>query len=304
MRKLILKNHQCPGDVLAMTAAVESLHLTYPSEYQTDCRTTAWEIWQHNPRVTSICSDDPDATAITMEYPAIHRCNSEPMHMIEAFTEYLGQQIGKPLTTKINRPVVYLSDEERGWVNQVRDTFTGGREIPFWLVNAGSKSDFPAKQWPVEYYQEVVDQTHGLIQWVQVGASEHYHPELRGVMSLVGKTDTRQLIRLAWHASGGIGGITFLMHLMAAHKKPYVCLAGGREPVQWISYPQQHTLHTIGGLSCCQTSACWKSVIVPHENKSVCDKPVFGMTRPVARCLAMIQPREVITTLERICASF
>lgn len=303
MKKLILRNYQCPGDILAMTAAVESLHRTYPGDFKTDCRTTAWEIWQNNPYVQEICSDDPDATVIEMEYPAIHRSNSEPLHMMDGFTEHLANQIGRPISTKVNRPMLYLSDEEKGWVNQVREQFTQGREIPFWVINAGSKSDFPAKQWPVEFYQEVVHRTRGKIQWVQIGASEHNHPSLDGVMDLRGKTDTRQLIRLTYHAQGGLGPITFLMHLMAAHRKPYVCIAGGREPVQWIAYPTQHTLHTIGGLSCCRHGACWKSKVIPDDSGSVCDKPVYGMQRPVARCMAEIGPSEVVRVLERICES-
>lgn len=304
MIKLILQNHQCPGDVMAMTAAVESLHRTYPGEYQTDCRTTAWEIWAHNPHVTEICSDDPLARVIEMHYPGIQRSNAEPLHMIDAYTSYLAEQIGRPLMTKVNRPMIYLSDQEKGWVNQVREQFTDGRNINYWIINAGSKSDFPAKQWPVESFQEVVDRTRGKIQWVQIGAAEHNHPALDGVMDLRGKTDTRQLIRLTYHAQGGLGPITFLMHLMAAHRKPYVCLAGGREPVQWIAYPTQHTLHTIGGLSCCKQSACWKSKVLDDQNGSVCEKPVYGLKRPVAKCMTYITANEVIQVLERLCESY
>ena len=46
MKKLILRANLCPGDILTMTAAVESLHLTYPDEYETDVRTSAREIWE------------------------------------------------------------------------------------------------------------------------------------------------------------------------------------------------------------------------------------------------------------------
>ena len=44
MQKLILRSNLCPGDILTMTAAVESLHLTHPDEYATDVRTPAREI--------------------------------------------------------------------------------------------------------------------------------------------------------------------------------------------------------------------------------------------------------------------
>lgn len=297
MKKIILENKQCPGDVMCLTAAVESLHSLFPGRYLTDVRTTAWEIWQHNPRISQLCSDDPDVEVIRAEYPAVHRSNSEPITMIEAMTEHLEKRLGIGLRCMTNRPVVYLSDEEKGWVDQV--TEITGTKTRFWLVNAGSKNDFPLKQWPVEYYQEVVNRTRGLITWVQIGSLEHNHPELTSVIDLRGKTDTRQLIRLAWHAAGGLGPITFLMHLMAAHRKPYVCLAGGREPVQWIAYPTQTTLHTIGSLSCCATSACWKSKVLASQGENSCDKPVFGLSRLVGKCMAQITPDEVVPILRR-----
>lgn len=298
VQKLILSNHQCPGDVMCMTACVESLHIQYPNRFQTDVRTTAWEIWEHNPRITPIASDDSEATHIKCEYPAVHSSNKEPRHMMDGFCAFLAEQLKIDLQCRVNHPVVYLSDEEKGWVNQVRDTFTGGRNVKYWLINAGSKVDMPAKQWPVEYYQQVVDATHGQIQWVQIGASEHNHPQLHGVLDLRGKTDTRQLIRLAYHAEGGLGGITFLMHLMAAVRKPYVCMAGGREPLQWIQYPLQHTFHSLGQLNCCLRSACWKSKVV-GDTGSLCEQPVYTMQKAVGKCMAMITPQEVVHVLQR-----
>jgi ADP-heptose:LPS heptosyltransferase len=304
-KKLILRANLCPGDILTMTAAVESLHLTYPGEYQTDVRTPSPEIWQHNPRIIKVEDDDPQAEKIDLHYPSINRSNQEHIPFLGGYTDDLARKIDRPLTLKVNRPCLYLSDDEKTWIDQVRHHFTDGRKVPFWLVNAGIKSDYTAKAWPVEYYQEVVSRTLGRIQWVQVGAKEHDHPTLDGAISLVGKTDHRQLIRLVWHARGGLGPVTYLQHLCAAWEKPYICLLGGREPVTWTQYPLQHTLHTIGMFSCCQTSACWKSRIVPagdssSKDQSLCQWPVIGLARPVARCMAAIRPDEVIALLERI----
>lgn len=35
-RQLVLRNHQSPGDVLMLTAAVRDLHLCYPGLFKTD----------------------------------------------------------------------------------------------------------------------------------------------------------------------------------------------------------------------------------------------------------------------------
>lgn len=62
----------------------------------------------------------------------------------------------------------------------------------------------------------MVDHFEDKIQFVQVGDKSHHHPRLNNVIDLVGKTDIRQLTRLAYHAEGAICPVTFLMHLMAA----------------------------------------------------------------------------------------
>lgn len=298
MKKLILKADLCPGDILTMTAAVESLHRTYPGEYVTDVRTPVPAIWEHNPWITPLDTDDADVTVLNLVYPSINRSCQEHVPFLAGYTTDLGEQLGRPLRLTVNRPCLYLDEEERQWIDQVREHAAHGRRVPFWLVNAGIKADYTAKAWPIEYYQEVVDRTVGRIQWVQVGGKEHDHPSLKRVIDLRGKTDHRQLIRLAWHCDGGLGPVTYLQHLCAAWEKPYICLLGGREPVTWVSYPLQHTLHTIGMLDCCRTQACWRSQVVPG-GKDLCEWPVLGLERPVAKCMAMIKPAEVLQILER-----
>jgi len=53
-RKLILRNLQCPGDVLMLTAAVRDLHKTYPDEFLTDVRTYSGALWDNNPYITPL----------------------------------------------------------------------------------------------------------------------------------------------------------------------------------------------------------------------------------------------------------
>lgn len=304
--KLILEARLSPGDVLTMTAAIESLHATYPGRYLTDVRTSAAEIWEHNPRITPIA--DGEGRLIHLDYPTIHSCNERATVFLEGYCDDLGRKLGVPLRLTTNRPHLYLSDDERKWTNQVRDVWAADvadRDVPFWLVSAGVKSDYTAKQWPIEHFQEVIDATRGRIQWVQAGAKEHDHPSLSGVLDLRGKTDGRQLIRLAYWARGGLGPVTYLQHLMAAWEKPYLCLVGGRESVPWVSsYPFQHTFHSVGTLDCCRVKSCWKSRVIPRrdgdgKDGSLCVHPVLGGVRPVARCMALIRPAEVLAVLDR-----
>lgn len=206
---------------------------------------------------------------------------------MQGYVEWFANKLKIPLRLEVNRPYLYLSREERSWIPQV--------ERPFWIVNAGVKKDFTCKGWGHERYQEVVDKLQGKVKFVQIGEKGHEHKPLNGVVDLLGKTDTRQLIRLVYHSSGGVGPSTFLQHLCAAWEKPYVCLLGGREPVAWVQYPKQTTLHTIGQLDCCRSRACWKSRVVPlgdgaHQDGSLCAKPVNG----VPECLTRITPNKVM----------
>ncbi len=47
--KQILANHQSPGDIVMLTAAVRDLHRQHPNCYITDVRTPCPALWEHNP---------------------------------------------------------------------------------------------------------------------------------------------------------------------------------------------------------------------------------------------------------------
>ncbi len=302
----MLKCGMPPGDILTLTVAIESLHATYPGQYLTAVDTPAGEIWANNPHISDLQEDDCEV--LEMQYETVvNRSGQCNIPFLSGYTEDLGEKLGVPLRLTTNRPHLYLSDEEKGWSNQVHDVFSEleGRQVPFWLLSAGVKACYPAKQWPLEYFQEVVDQTAGEIMWVQVGSLEDDHVRIEGALDLIGRTDHRQLIRLAYHAEGGLGGVSYLQHLMAAWEESYLCLLGGREANTWVQYPLQHTFHSIGSLPCCRDNGCWKSRIVKRgdgdeKDNSLCRLPVLGMTRPVGRCMAKIKPEEVLTLLRRV----
>jgi hypothetical protein len=300
MRRLILRTHLSPGDICTLTAAIESLHQTYPGEFQTDIRTSCDEIFFYNPHVTPL--KEAEANVLDMHYTELICCSDGvPNSFLRGYCDYLGKALSLSLELKTNRPHLYLSDDEK--TQNPLEGYGANTHTKYWLVNAGIKRDFTAKQWPVEYYQEVVDHFRGRIWFVQVGSTEHDHPVLEGVINLVGKTRLRHLICLSYHAQGGLGPITLLQHLCAAFEKPYVSLLGGREPVIWTQYPLQTTLHTLGKLPCCRIKSCWRSRVVRlndggEQDQSLCELPVLDFQRPVGKCMAMIKPIEVIRAIE------
>jgi ADP-heptose:LPS heptosyltransferase len=295
-RKLILKNHLSPGDVLVMTAAIHSLHKAHPGKFRIAVDTSCPAIFEHSPDVEPLDKAHEEKwEEVATHYPAINECNQRAIHFMSAYCEYLADnlQVRVPLAT--NRPMVYLSAEERSWMNQVEQEF--GYKGRFWLVNAGRKSDFTCKHYGMENFQKIVDLLRGRVVFVQVGAAEHHHPPLKNVLNLVGKTDLRQLIRLCWHADGAVCGVTMLHHLAAALEKRCVTIMGGREPVLWNQYPKCQLLHTIGAMPCCRDGGCWKSRVVAlpdnaEQNNSLCEQPMPG-DEPLPRCMSLIGPEDV-----------
>lgn len=297
---LLLDNKQAPGDAVAMTAAIYSLHRAHPGKYTTAIDTPWPEVFAHNPDVVSAGSV-PGASAVSMHYPAVHRSNERGIHFMQGWCEHLSAVLGVHVPLLTNRPHLYFSDP----APPVGD---------FWLICSGGKTDFTAKSWGHHNYQEVVGDLVGQVKFVQVGAAEDNHPRLAGAHDMVGKTTLRSLFEWTRLARGVVCGVSLLMHVAAALEKPVIVIAGGREPVQWNSYPKQQYLHTVGALPCCSTqgvagAACWRSRVVPVGDGSVfdkdtCQRPVNGTPTKltyctVPECMALIRPAEVVELVLR-----
>ena len=307
--KLLLRNRQAPGDVLMLTAAVRDLHRAHPGEYRTAVDTTCRELWENNPFVTvPFTGWEPDRV-IDCQYPLVHDANRRPFHFIHGFVQDLERKLGVTIPIGPFRGDVYLSDAERHAPSPVAEA---GHDGAYWVMVAGGKHDFTAKWWDPESYQAVVDHFAGKIRFVQCGGRDDWHPPLRGVVNLVGKTDVRELIRVIYHADGVVCPVTFAMHLAAAVPprpgapplRPCVVIAGGREPAHWEMSPGHQFLHTVGALDCCAAGGCWKSRCQPvgdgeSRDSDLCVKPVTvrGGVQ-VGKCMTMITPAKVIDAIE------
>jgi hypothetical protein len=312
-RKLILRNFQSPGDLLMLTAAVRDLHRCHPGQFVTDVRTSCPAIWENNPYLTPLSEDDPDVEIIDCHYPLIHRSNTTPYHFLHGFIEYLNDYLGLQIKPTEFRGDIHLSDEEKGWFDQVEHA--AGPARPFWLFVSGGKLDYTIKWWDHDRYQEVIDHFQGKIEFVQVGEAHHNHPALRNCVDLRGQTDLRSLIRLVYHAQGIVSPVSLLMHLAAAvetkpgmpQNRPCVVIAGGREPPHFTAYPHHQYLHTVGALLCCDNGGCWKSRTVPIGDGDEKDNPdqlcvdVVHQPAPrvpLPRCMDMITAQDVIRRIE------
>jgi ADP-heptose:LPS heptosyltransferase len=306
MQKLILVNYQSPGDVVMLTAAVRDLHRCHPDQFVTDVRTDCPELWENNPYLTPLDPDDPEVRVLECHYPLIQSANQRPVHFVHGFIEYLNDQLGLRIKPTRLAGDIHLSDEERSGPSPVAQIL--GVDAPYWLVVAGGKFDFTIKWWHFRRWQAVIDAYRDRLLFVQLGETHHYHPALKGVLDLRGKTSLRDVIRVVYHAQGVLCPVTLLMHLASAVEakpggpasRPCVVVAGGREPPSWEAYPGHAFIHTIGKLPCCAEGGCWRSRSVPLGDGDEKDEPqhlCVDVVNNLPRCMHLITPEQVVEAM-------
>jgi len=310
MKRLVLTSFQSPGDVVMLTAAVRDLHAAHPGQFATDVRTSVPALWEHNPHLTRIGERDAGMEVLDMHYPLIHESNQRPYHFLHGYAQYLESRLGVRIPLTRFHGDVHLSAEEKAAPPPHREL---GLPKHFWIILAGGKHDFTAKWWNPAAYQAVVDHFQGRITFAQCGEAGHWHPRLQRVVDLIGKTSTREFVRLMYHADGVVCPITFAMHLAAAVEtkhgprggRPCVVIAGGREPAHWEAYPNHQFLSTNGALSCCRTGGCWKSRCQlvgdgdSKDTRDVCEQPVqVSPELRIPKCMDLISAEDVIRRIE------
>jgi hypothetical protein len=272
-----------------MSGAIESLHLQYPGAYLTDFAGTGKEAYAHNPRISNLRGI---GRPIRMENPLIN-CSHLPVHFLDSYCLTLSRALDIPLTLQVNRPHLYLSNEEKT-DSIIRTVFDW--DGPYWVVCSTWKNDYTVKRW--KGYQAVVDMLEGKIKFVQVGERHHPYDHLDGVLNLRGRTNLRELIRVIYHSSGVLCGETCLNHIAAGLQRPCVCLLSGFLPRSYVSYFTTTIISRQGMLDCCLRGACWKSRVEPlHDgdtkDNSLCVYPERGQ----GKCMNLIDPGEVVAAI-------
>jgi len=319
IQRLCIRNSQSPGDILMLTATIRDLNKAYPGKFKTAVRTSCKELWDNNPYISDFDVGADDVINIKANYPLIHRSNTSPYHFIHGFTQDFEELLKVKIPVTDFKADIYLSDEEKSWVSQVEEL---GIKDDFWVLAAGGKYDYTAKWANPQTLQKVVDYFRGGITFVQIGQKDHWHPPLKGVVNLIGKTNLRQLIRLIYHSVGVLCPVTFAMHAAAGvpvpeHKmrplnRACVVIAGGREPMQWEAYPHHRYLCVNGCLPCCDNGGCWKSRCQKvgdgddkDKDKNLCEFPVnigkdykTGDDLFIPKCMNMITADDIIRAIE------
>lgn len=304
-KKLILINRQCPGDILMLTAAVRDLHETFP-DIEIGVHTRFPWLWENNPYIKPYLlgynnhqNPENNPERVDIGYKTPHQTGKHPAreHFIYAFHESLEQKFGIKLKRGIPYPDIHLSEDDTPIITDAQK--------PLLLINAGSKPDFPIKQWILPYFQEVVDRLQDKYTVVQIGESvTAHHTRLKNVRSMVDLTFGRDIVRLMRQASAVITGVSFPMHLCAAlnaadhQQRKCVVLAGHREDPAWEAYPDQNYLQK--PCNCVSEGCgCWNRYLPPliAPKPETCSNAIKLDSKWYARCIADITPEDVLRCL-------
>lgn len=256
---IILENNQCPGDILALTAAVRDLKRTYPDWRIAIHTPSAGYLWDNNPYIDNYVDASYKRYMLPYQTPRMMGASYDGHHFCHEFHNTIERLFN--ISIKRGKPIpdIHLSDTDR------KPLITGDGK-PIMLVNAGSKPDIPTKQWPIDRFQHVVDTLKNTYRIVQIGRSTENHRKLVGVIDMIDKTPNRDIIRLMLQAAVVLTGVSYPMHLCKAvseaSDRPIKCvvIAGGREEASWEKYEDHIYLSTIGKLDCCKARGCWKKL--------------------------------------------
>jgi ADP-heptose:LPS heptosyltransferase len=307
MTPLTLYHHRSPGDVLMLTAALRDLHKQYPGKYVTDVKTNCMDLFQNNPYITKLSPDD-NPTILQLDYQQYTTtAHKYPAHFITVFHRELSRLLQTNIPITEFKADVHLSLEELNSSPII--------DKPYWIVNAGGKSDITCKIWAQSRFQEVINYFPD-ITFIQTGNLKHIHSPLKGsnVIDMLDKTTSyRDFIKLMYHSFGVITGVSFPMHLSAAipmhpkyaprRERPCIVIAGGREPVQWEAYPYHNYIHTRGILPCAYDWCLKKRVVKLNDgspcDRRLCSRPVECNGQVISKCMELITAKDIIQHIER-----
>jgi ADP-heptose:LPS heptosyltransferase len=279
--KVILRNHQAPGDILMLTSLVRDWKAKYP-EHRIRVKTSTDMLFENNPLIEKVnivpkafntnavklddqkdLSDngwlnidvhygDEEQLGKKVDNPwSIHKCGTHKKHFMYGMFGYVNTLLGLDIKLTELRPDVYLNPEENEKMVQG----------DYWVVVPGGKPDYLRKIWAKRNWEELFNLLPDT-KFVQVGGSEanHIKPVFnnKNVLNFTGHTILRQVLSLIHNAKGVICPITYAMHAASFWpEKKCIVIAGGGEHHTWEAYPGHDFLHTCGTLECCKDGGCW-----------------------------------------------
>ena len=302
-KEIVFRNRQRIGDSLMFTAGVRDFKSAYP-DVRVNVISTAMHIWDNNPYVDNTLVPTEENTLNIGPSYLTNASNRVDWHFANAYRTSMCNELGipqiNPLLAKdvgnLTRPDIWLTQEEYDAPPPI--------DVPYWIITVGGEKGWGCKMYPFERWQEFVEQ-NPQVTFVQIGTREDGHPKLQGanIIDYIGKTqdkDTgiRDLFKLFLNMEGGVGLVSFGMHLASAFQKPYIVIAGAREPRSFTAYPGQQYLSTDGCLPCGVT-ACWRCDINGCPSLVINTTKEHEMDRKIPSCVDIIYPEDITHALDK-----
>lgn len=303
---VFLNDKQRLGDMLALTAAVRDFANMYPNT-RIGIKSGSAHIWDNNPYVDPGFQDEAAFVNVGLKW-LTNKSNQVNWHMINAFRLSMEMELGVKIDPGFTRPDIWMSKEE-----VEREPIVEG---PYWIITTGGEPGWPAKMYPMDKWQYVVDALKDRIQFVQLQLQGDPLPKLTGVVDLVGKTEhpetgLRDLINVFYHSQGSVGLVSMHMHMSAAFDNPCVVVAGAREPAWFTQYLGHRYLDTLGLLPCSVNHdqqkdsyfqvGCWKTSLescLERQEKAGMKPVLYGEKENTPPCVEAISTVKIIEAIQ------
>ena len=287
MDKVIFRNKLAIGDNLVFTVALRELHEQFPDRYQTGVLSYYPEIYENNPYVENFTKEEAkNILVIDVNYSRDFKSKRlSGKHFANGYITCLNNVFGLDIELTNCHPEIYLDFNE---INEAKNIMEKNNITEkCWLISPAIKQDIPLKNYSAYRWQRLVSELYDVgVEIVQTGDVNSINPKLKNIKSLVGKLNLREYFAMASLCRGMIGHVSLQTHLAAAFKKPCITINGGRENINWYSYPNQQFLHSVGMLECCKDSGCWLKNIQDCHN--------FDMANGIAKCMQLIDVRQIV----------
>jgi len=295
-KEIVFRNRQRIGDSLMFTAGIRDFKKTYPNT-KVNVVSTAMHIWDNNPNVDCSVVPTEENTVKIGPGKLTNASNRLDWHFANAYRVSMENELGLAAIPQGETKVdIWLTEEEFNAPPAI--------EKPYWVICIGGEKGWGCKMYPFNKWQTFVEQNPD-INFCQIGTNEDKHPKLQGdnIINYIGKTQSketgiRDLFKLFLNMEGGIGLVSFGMHLASAFNKPYVVIAGAREPRSFTAYPGHQYLST-EGTSPCGVKACWHCDINTCPALQEYPEMEHEIDRKVPLCVDIIQPEDISNALRK-----
>jgi len=244
------------------------------------------ELWEKCPFLDrSITRENADYVC-RQRYRGMWRIGCK--HIIEGTLRTLCDDIGFDIPVTVRKPKI--------WLDLPTERMVDG---DYWIINTGWQDSCPIKKWNRSYWEKLIAMAPPGKKIVQVGQSRNHATPLPGAINMIDKTTVPELVRLVRDAECVISPPSGVIHIAAVFDRPFVSIAGGREPESYGTYPCGITLANTGGLSCCRRFACRKNFLT--KGVRACQFPELEENGEfTARCMNMITPEMVLCSVRNL----